>query len=104
MMDAKKLKSKVLEDMITAMEDRESSSKMKGAKPILQIMIAAGEGSEGESDDKESGMNTEDVGECPGMPEEMATDESGEDMPKDEQGMPAGFMAMIQKKKREKKG
>jgi hypothetical protein len=35
--------------------------------------------------------------------DEIAED-MGEGMPEDEGGMPAGFMAMIQKKKREKKG
>lgn len=98
MMNDKATKMKVLEDLITAMEDRESGAKIKGAKPLLQIMIAAAEGPEGP--EREDPEDMQEGGEMPegAMPEEM-----GAEMPMDGEGMPPEFMAMLAQKKREKR-
>lgn len=83
----KESKKKVLEDLITAMEDRESGAKIKGAKPLLQIMIAGGE-SEDISDEEIA-----DEG-------ELSDDEEAIEG----EGMPAGLAEIIAKKKREQRG
>ena len=94
--DAKK---KVLEDLITAMEDRESGAKIKGAKPLLQILIAAG----GEGSPEEEAKETPAIEE-----QEDAAGETAGELPEmsdtpGNAGMPPELAALIEKMKREKR-
>jgi hypothetical protein len=132
-MDAEARK-RVLEDLITAMEDREAGSKIPGAKPLLQIMISGGDdmGGEGTAEHESGETPEEEIQEDAtgmdksGMPDVAAlTEAHGEgEVPNEDpmhemmespemedqekqtgrEGMPPELEAIIEKRKREQRG
>lgn len=109
MLSDAKAKQRVLEQLIAAMDEREGA-RIPGAKPLLQITVAAGdEGGEGiEGIEDLAKARGQEIGEEPVMdPEHEAMEDPDTEALEHESGqelMPEGFEEMLEKKRKEKAG